>query len=87
VSKIAGSDSGRRYPICSATQTAPSIERALYSCEVTYVVGHGTITASGVVRVSSRNPVLAAVTGGTGSYANVRGVLASVPGADTLTIG
>jgi hypothetical protein len=87
VSRISGADSGRRFLMCSVTQTAPSIEEALYSCQVTYVLSHGTITASGVVYLSSRKPVKAAITGGTGGYANVRGVLSSLPGADTLTIG
>ena len=85
VSRVSGSASGHRYLMCAATGTAPSVEQGLYACQVTYVLARGTITASGVVRLSGR--ATAAITGGTGAYAGARGVLASVPGRDTLSLG
>jgi hypothetical protein len=84
-SKVTGSASGRRYLFCAAAQSAPSIETALYSCQVTYMLAGGTITASGVVHLTGR--VTAAITGGTGVYAGAHGVLTSTPGRDTLTLG
>ena len=85
VSKVEGASAGHRYLTCSATQTAPSIERALYACQVTYVLTRGTITAAGVVHLSGT--ATAAVTGGTGIYTGARGVLTSKPGMDILTLG
>jgi hypothetical protein len=82
VSRVSGAASGHRYLTCSATKTAPSVETALYACQVTYVLARGTITASGVVRLSGR--ATAAITGGTGAYAGAHGVLTSVSGKDTL---
>ena len=81
VSKVPG---GHRYLVCTVTKTAPSIETALYACQVTYTLAGGTITAAGVVHVAGR--ATAAVTGGTGKYTGARGVLLSVPGTDTLTL-
>ena len=84
VSKIGGSATGHRFLVCAATQTAPSIEKALYACQVTYTLAAGTITASGVVHLNDTATV--AITGGTGAYAGARGVLTSAPGKDTLTL-
>lgn len=81
VSKVAG---GHRYLVCTVTQRSPSIETALYACQVTYTLAGGTLTAAGVVHLNGR--ATAAVTGGTGRYAGARGVLVSLPGRDTLTL-
>ena len=75
VSKISGAGTGRRFLVCAVTQTAPSIEQALYACQLTYKLTGGTITASGVVHLN--DTAAAAITGGTGAYAGARGVLAS----------
>jgi hypothetical protein len=84
VSKIGGAATGHRFLVCVVTQTAPSIELALYACQVTYTLAGGTITASGIVRLN--DTATAAITGGTGAYAGARGVLTSAPGQDTLTL-
>jgi hypothetical protein len=84
VSKIGGSATGHRFLVCAATQSAASIEKALYACQVTYTLAGGTITASGVVHLN--DTATAAITGGTGAYAGARGVLTSAPGKDTLTL-
>lgn len=84
VSKVTGPTRGRRYLVCSATETAASVERALYSCQITYVLRGGTITAAAVAHITGN--ATAAITGGTGIYAAARGTLATRQGADTLTL-
>lgn len=84
VSRVRGAATGRRYLVCTATQTAPSIETALYSCHVTYVLAGGTITADGVVRLDGSST--AAVTGGTGVFAAAHGTLIAGPGVDILRL-
>ena len=72
-SRIAGAATGSRYLLCAAAKQGPSIEKALYSCQVTYDLANGTITAAGVGRIGASAPVTVAVTGGTGAYAGARG--------------
>lgn len=84
VSRVGGAATGRRYLVCTVTQTAPSVEKALYSCNVTYVLAGGTITADGVVRLDGSSTV--AVTGGTGAFAAARGTLLAGQGADVLRL-
>lgn len=84
VSRVGGSATGKRYLVCTVVERAPSIETALYACQVTYTLARGTITAAGVVHLNGS--VAAAITGGTGAYAGARGLLASAPGHDTLTL-
>jgi hypothetical protein len=85
-SKLAGAATGSRYLLCAAAKQGPSIEKALYSCQLTYALADGTITAAGVGRIGAGGPVTVAVTGGTGSYAGARGTLTSKSGTDTLTL-
>ena len=47
-SKVTGAASGSRYLFCAAAKRGKSIEKALYSCQVTYTLANGTITAAGV---------------------------------------
>jgi hypothetical protein len=85
-SKVAGAASGSRYLFCAAAKQGASIEKALYSCQVTYTLANGTITAAGVGRIGASGPITVAVTGGTGAYAGARGTLTSQSGSDTLTL-
>jgi hypothetical protein len=85
-SRVAGAASGSRYLLCAAAKQGASIETALYSCQVTYTLANGTITAAGVARIGASAPVTVAVTGGTGAYAGARGTLTSQSGSDTLTL-
>jgi len=85
-SRVAGAASGSRYLLCAAAKQGASIETALYSCQVTYMLANGTITAAGVARIGASGPVTVAVTGGTGAYAGARGTLTSQSGSDTLTL-
>jgi hypothetical protein len=85
-SKISGAATGGRYLFCAAAKQGASIEKALYSCQVTYSLANGTITAAGVGRIGASAPITVAVTGGTGAYASARGTLTSSNGKDTLTL-
>jgi hypothetical protein len=86
-SKVSGGGAaGSRYLTCAVARTAPSVENALYSCEVTYNLADGTITAAGVARVGGSAAVTMAITGGTGAYAAASGSVTSTNGTDTLTI-
>jgi hypothetical protein len=85
-SKVSGAAKGSRYLVCAAAKQAPSIERALYSCQATYALSNGTIVAAGLARIGGSAPVTVAVTGGTGAYAGARGTLTSSNGRDTLTL-
>jgi hypothetical protein len=85
-SKVGGAATGARYLMCAAAKQGPSIEKALYSCQVTYALSDGTITAAGVGRIGGSAAVTVAVTGGTGAYAGARGTLTSSNGTDTITL-
>jgi hypothetical protein len=85
VSKVSGADSGRLYLHCTVVRRGRSVALATYSCLGTYVLRDGTISAAGVVRLDKPSDV--AVSGGTGAFAGVRGVLHTTPdGTDTLTL-
>lgn len=77
---------GSRYRFCAAAKQGPSVEKALYSCQVTYNLANGTITAAGAARIGAGGPITVAVTGGTGAYAGARGTLTSKADTDTLTL-
>lgn len=85
-SKVSGAATGSRHLLCAAAKQGPSIEKALYSCQLTYALADGTITAAGVGRIGQSAPVTVAVTGGTGAYAGARGTLTSKAGTDTITL-
>jgi hypothetical protein len=87
-SKVSGGGaSGTRYLMCAVAKRGGSVEHALYSCQITYNLTAGTITAATVARVGGSRPVTAAITGGTGAYAGASGTVSSAAGTDTLTIG
>ena len=85
-SRIAGAATGARYLFCAVAKQGPSVEKALYSCQVTYNLADGTITAAGAARIGAGGPITVAVTGGTGAYAGARGTLTSKAATDTLTL-
>jgi hypothetical protein len=72
--------------MCAAARKGASVESALYSCQVTYNLAEGTITAAGVARIGGSAPVTMAITGGTGAYAGASGTVTSANGTDTLTL-
>jgi hypothetical protein len=81
-----GGTSGTRYLTCAAAKQGRSVETALYSCQVTYNLSGGTITAAAVARIGGSAPVTAAITGGTGAYDAASGTLTSQAGTDTLAL-
>lgn len=87
VSKLSGDRSGRRYLHCTVVRQGKSYATALLSCDATYVLSDGSITAAGVAAIDNGKPVEGAITGGTGAYPGARGVVSSAPdGTDTLTL-
>jgi hypothetical protein len=85
-SKVGGAASGARYLVCLAAKQGKSVETALYSCQVTYNLANGTITAAGVAHINPSPPIVVPVTGGTGAYAGARGTLTVTAQQDTLTL-
>ena len=85
-STVKGTDDGTRYLMCAVARTGGSVETALYSCQVTYNLAGGTITAATVARVGSGATVTAAITGGTGAYDGTSGTVSSKSGTDTLSL-
>jgi hypothetical protein len=85
-SKVSGAASGARYLVCLAAKQGKSVETALYSCQVTYNLANGSITAAGVARIEPSPPIVVAVTGGTGAYAGARGTLTVTADRDTLML-
>jgi hypothetical protein len=66
---------GRLYGTCAAIVPGP-LTRARYRCDAVYSLPDGTIVISGLGRVGDPTTV-AAVTGGTGAYANATGTYSS----------
>jgi hypothetical protein len=85
-SKVSGAANGARYLVCLTAKQGKSVESALYSCQVTYNLANGTITAAGVARINPSPPIVVPVTGGTGAYAGARGTLTVTAQQDTLTL-
>jgi allene oxide cyclase-like protein len=68
---------------CGVTRRARSIERATYQCIGTDKLKDGTITFSGVAKLSAQR-ITVAVTGGTGAYDGANGQLVNTTtGRDT----
>jgi hypothetical protein len=80
---------GKLYASCATTVGARDFMNSVITCNVILTLADGTLT--GQANVSPGRPrTLGAVTGGTGAYANARGVVESVPtkagSADTITL-
>ena len=56
-SRIAGAATGARYLFCAVAKQGPSVEKALYSCQVTYNLADGTIAAAGAARIGAGGPI------------------------------
>lgn len=83
-----GKHIGRLYAHCTAVAAAAQANKAAFACEAIMTLGGGTLTVQAFLPNAGAT-VHGTVTGGTGSYANARGVLDSRPtktGAnDTIT--
>jgi hypothetical protein len=67
---------GRLHVSCATTGGARNFLKSAITCSGTYVLRDGTLTAQGTFRVGGATTTIA-ITGGTGAYANARGVLVS----------
>ena len=67
---------GKFHANCATTVGARNFPKSVVTCAATYVLRDGTLTAQGTFRVGA-SIGRAAITGGTGAYANARGVLVS----------
>jgi hypothetical protein len=67
---------GRLHVSCATTAGARNFLKSAITCSGTYVLRDGTLTAQGTFRVGGATTTIA-ITGGTGAYANARGVLVS----------
>jgi hypothetical protein len=80
---------GRLYAHCTAVVAAPAANRAAFACEGLVVLSGGTLSVQAFL-ANANATVHGTVTGGTGSYANARGVLVSRPtktgASDTITL-
>jgi Allene oxide cyclase barrel like domain len=65
---------GRLHVSCATTAGARNFLKSAITCLGTYVLRDGTLTAQGTFRVGGSTTTIA-ITGGTGAYANARGVL------------
>lgn len=67
---------GTLHGACATTVGARNFLRSVITCDGSLVVRDGTLTWQGAVKVGA-STVTGAITGGTGAYANARGVLVS----------
>jgi hypothetical protein len=72
----AGKRIGRLYSHCTAVVAARQASSATFACEGVVVLGSGTLTIQAFLAHAGAT-VTGTVTGGTGTYANARGVLVS----------
>jgi allene oxide cyclase-like protein len=80
-----GRRAGTLHAVCTVTQPHRSIETAMFQCDGTYVLSRGQLTFSTAARIGSAPKLTVAVTGGTGAYADARGVIVSTEEGDTAT--
>ncbi len=76
VADASGHVVGKFHASCATTVGARNFLKSVITCAVSYVLRDGTLTAQGTFRVGAPTGT-AAITGGTGAYANARGVLVS----------
>ena len=88
IADASGTRIGSTHVTCITTVGARNFTKSTITCTGVLALRDGTLTIQGDVKVSNPN-ITVAVTGGTGAYANARGVLVSRPTAtgfeDTIT--
>jgi len=89
IADASGKVIGKNHAVCATTVGARSFPKSAITCQGTVVLGDGTMTWQGAFKVGGSSTT-SAITGGTGAYANARGVVVSEPdrgGArDTITL-
>ena len=80
---------GKNHAVCATTVEARSFPKSVITCQGSVVLGDGTMTWQGAFKVGGSSST-SAITGGTGAYANARGVVVSKQGQggthDTITL-
>ena len=67
---------GKNHAVCATTVGARSFPKSVITCQGSVVLGDGTMTWQGAFKVGGSTST-SAITGGTGAYANARGVVVS----------
>ena len=80
---------GKNHAVCATTVGARSFPKSVITCQGSVVLGDGTMTWQGAFKVGGSTST-SAITGGTGAYANARGVVVSKQDSkgthDTITL-
>jgi hypothetical protein len=80
-----GSKAGTLYAACTVIDARTSVDTAIFHCNASYVLRHGTLALSTTGPVASAPTLRLAVTGGTGAYAGARGTVVSRVGQEAGT--
>ena len=67
---------GKNHAVCATTVGARKFPKSVMTCNGSAVLRDGTLTWQGVFKVGG-STATSAITGGTGAYANARGVVVS----------
>jgi allene oxide cyclase len=80
-----GSKAGTLRAACTVIDARTSVDTAIFHCNGSYVLRHGTLAVSTTGPVASAPTLRLAVTGGTGAYAGARGTVVSRVGHEAGT--
>ena len=81
----AGAVAGETATSCITTTGARNFLKSVVTCNGVFTLKDGTLTLQANIKPGQRR-IVGAVTGGTGAYANARGVVEYVDGVDTITL-
>jgi hypothetical protein len=89
IADASGKVIGKNHAVCGTTVGARSFPKSVITCQGSVVLGDGTMTWQGAFKVGGSTST-SAITGGTGAYANARGVVVSKQDSkgthDTITL-
>ena len=76
IADASGKVIGKNHAVCATTVEARSFPKSVITCQGSVVLGDGTMTWQGTFKAGGSTST-STVTGGTGAYANARGVVVS----------
>ena len=76
IADASGKVIGKNHAVCATTVGARKFPKSVITCHGSVVLGDGTMTWQGAFKVGGSTRT-SAITGGTGAYANARGVVVS----------
>ena len=82
---VGGTVVGETAVSCITTTPARDFRKSVMTCDGVITLRDGTLTFQAAIR-PAHEPIVGAVTGGTGAYANASGVLEVADGVDTITL-